>query len=94
MLQQATLGTRSGALKPGLRGLTMRLPRLLLRGCFNPRGRESLRTGNPFRCSSAVVRFLGLCTVLAYALPFFGALLDVVAAIAGQAISCVVESKF
>eukprot|EP00439_Symbiodinium_sp_Y106_P054460 s1197_g7.t1 len=54
---EATLGTRSGALKPGLRGLTMRLPRLL---------------------------FLGLCTVLAYTLPFFGALLDVVAAIAGQ----------
>ncbi|CAE7454484.1 unnamed protein product [Symbiodinium sp. CCMP2456] len=54
---EAMLGTRSGALKPGLRGLIMRLPRLL---------------------------FLGLCTVLAYTLPFFGALLDVVAAIAGQ----------
>ncbi|CAE7579386.1 AVT1A [Symbiodinium natans] len=54
---EATLGTRDGALKPGLRGLAMRTPRLL---------------------------FLGLCTLLAYTLPFFGALLDVVAAVAGQ----------
>ncbi|CAE7247337.1 AVT1J [Symbiodinium natans] len=54
---EATLGTRAGALKSGLPGLMMRLPRLL---------------------------FLGFCTALAYSLPFFGALLDVVAAIAGQ----------
>ncbi|CAE7157196.1 AVT1J [Symbiodinium pilosum] len=54
---EATLGTREGALQPGMRGLVMRTPRLL---------------------------FLGLCTTLAYTLPFFGALLDVVAAVAGQ----------
>ena len=83
---QATLGTRSGGLKPGLRGLIMRLPRLLLRGCCNHSLSTAVSEDVKPLSSHAVDRLLGLCTVLAYTLPFFGALLDVVAAVAGQAI--------